>query len=116
MKLQVLVVFEDEFRSYREAVAYAIQTLHPHVEVAVAGVDELEVEAARTSPELVICSQPPSMGLCDALVWLEVPTDPGRTARLCLEGCCSELAHPTLDRLVSIVESTETLARLRVHG
>ena len=53
---RVVVVFEDQYRSYREVIARALKSLRPHAKVSVAGLDALDAEIERVAPDLVICS------------------------------------------------------------
>ena len=109
-KIRVLVVFEREYRSYREAIAFALRGLRPRAEVAVADLDALEAELERTSPDLVICSQPNAGRGRNTLVWVELPSDPEQPAAVCLEGRCSRTPCLTLDDLLSIFDGTEVLS------
>jgi hypothetical protein len=107
---RVMVIFEDQYRSYRETIARALKSLRPHARVTVAGLDDLEKEIERVAPDLVICSQPKAGDSRGALVWVEVPCDPTRPTAVCLEGRCSETTHLTLDDLISIVDAAEAIA------
>jgi hypothetical protein len=112
-RLRVMVVFEDDYRSYREAIARALEILRPHADVTVAGLDALDAEFKRIAPDLVICSQPNAGDARGALVWVEIPCDPTRPTAVCLEGRCSETTHLTLNEMVSIVDAAEALCRAR---
>ena len=59
-KTRVLVAFEDDYRSYREAIASAIRSARPHLELAVGDLGILRTEVAYFDPHLVITSQPSS--------------------------------------------------------
>jgi hypothetical protein len=115
-KTRVLVVFEEDYRSYREAIACALKSLRPRAEVMVAELDKLEAEIERVSPDLVICSQPKAGDSSDRFVWVEVPADPNRPSAICLEGRCSKTTHLTLDDLLSIVDAAEAFSRARSAG
>jgi hypothetical protein len=112
---RVMVVFEDEYRSYREVIARALKSLRPHARVTVAGLDALDEEIERVAPDLVICSQPKARDARGALVWVEVPCDPTRPTAVCLEGRCSETTHLTLDEMLSIVDAAEALSIARTN-
>jgi hypothetical protein len=107
---RVMVVFEDQYRSYREAIARALKSRRPHAKVSVAGLDALEAEIEGVAPDLVICSHPKARAARSALVWVEVPCDPTRPTAVCLEGRCSETPNLTLDELLSIVDAAEAIA------
>lgn len=108
-----MVAFEDAYRSYREAIAHALEILRPHADVTVAGLDALDAEIKRIAPDLVICSQPNAGDARCALVWVEIPCDPTRPTAVCLEGRCSETTHLTLNEMLSIVDAAEALCRAR---
>ena len=112
-RLRVMVIFEDDYRSYREAIAHALEILRPHADVTVAGLDALDAEFKRIAPDLVICSQPNAGDARGALVWVEIPCDPTRPTAVCLEGRCSETTHLTLNEMLSIVDAAEALCRAR---
>ena len=52
------VVFANEPRSYREAMAVACRVLRPEVEVILAEPADLDAEVTRLDPQLVLCSRP----------------------------------------------------------
>jgi hypothetical protein len=54
--MRVLLSFEKNYRVYGQAVAAAIREFRPDVEVAVVDEEDLEEEAERFDPQLVICS------------------------------------------------------------
>ncbi len=56
--MRVLLSFEKDYRVYMEAVAEAIRTFHPNVEVVVADSEGLEAEVKRFDPHLVITCPP----------------------------------------------------------
>ena len=71
------MAFDDQYRSYRETIATAIQLFRPQVEVSITGVDDLEAQVARLNPQVVISSQnrPPSLG--PGSTWVQVPLEVG---------------------------------------
>lgn len=113
VETRALVAFEEQYRAYREFIASAIQTYRPHVEVAVARLDILNDEVTSFDPHLVICSQPNSAGSNGRPAWVELPPDPGRSAKLCLDGQRSETANPALEELLRVVDDTERLIRTK---
>jgi len=58
MDMRVLVVFEEDYRVYRDVIAVVIRALRSLTEVQTADVDVLEEEVRRFEPHLVICSRP----------------------------------------------------------
>jgi hypothetical protein len=106
-RLRVLVAYEDEYRTYREAIGAAIRTLRPHVEVVNAALAELEMMAPRA--DLVICSRSDVQHTEGTLAWIEVPNEPERPAKISLQGRCSEVTDLTLDGLLAVVDTVEEL-------
>ena len=107
--MRVLIAFEDEYRSYRDAIASAISVHRPRVEVAAAGVVALKDEMVRFDPHLVVCSRPNAVDPNGRPAWFELPPDPGRLAVIWLDGQRSEVANPALEKLLSVVDETERL-------
>ena len=58
MGMRVLIAFGDDYRIYRERIAASIKAMRPRVEVVSTEVNELEREARRFEPHLIISSQP----------------------------------------------------------
>jgi hypothetical protein len=54
--MRVLLSFEEKYRVYGQAMASAIREFRPDVEVAVVDGEDLEGEAERFDPQLVIYS------------------------------------------------------------
>lgn len=114
VKTRVLVVFEDDFRSYREAIALAIQTLRPDAEVTVAEPNRFEAEATRIAPHLLVCDRLDAGDSDATLAWIQLSHESKRPATVCLDGRLSEAANPTVDDLLSLFDEVETLARSRL--
>jgi hypothetical protein len=74
--MRVLVAFDEVYRVYREVIAAAIQLLRPQVEVTTTGLDQLEHEAARLDPQVVVCSIDKPASLPPRVAWIRVPFDP----------------------------------------
>jgi hypothetical protein len=114
-KTRVLVAFEDEYRAYREFMAGAVRARRPHVEVTVAGLGALGEEVARFDPDLVICSLPNIVDPDGRPAWFELPPDPERLAKICLDGEHSETTNPTLEELLWVLDETERLVRTKQY-
>ena len=106
-RLRVLVAYEDEYRSYRETIVAAIQTLRPDTEVVNAALTELEMMAPHA--DLVICSRSNVQHTEGTLAWIELPNEPERPAIISLQGRCSEVTNLTLDGLLAVVDTVEDL-------
>ena len=112
LRPRVLVAFEDEYRSYRETIARALESLRPRAEVAVTSLDALEDEIKLTAPHLVICSQPgPPSAARTTVAWVELPNDPWRPASISMEGSCYRVSNLTLDDLLAAIDRTEELVQ-----
>lgn len=107
--MNVLITIEP--RSYREAIGGAIGMLRPNVTVTVAGPRELESEAIRLSPEMVISSAPSPSALGSRLAWIEFLPYTYPQAKLCLAGRHSEVEEVELDDLLSVVDEVEALSK-----
>jgi hypothetical protein len=54
--MEAYVMFANEPRAYREAIATAIQELRPHLTVTLVEPELLSYEVRRLAPDLVVCS------------------------------------------------------------
>ena len=110
---RILVVFEDEYRAYRETIAAAIRILRPRTQVESAELEALAEEVERLDPHLVVCSRPNTVDPRGRPAWVELPIDPTRPARVCIGGRYSERTNPTLEVLLQVVDEVEErLARI----
>lgn len=112
-KIKVLVVFENDYRSYREAIAVTIQALRPEAEVTVAEPSRSETEAKRIAPDLVIAGSLDARDFSSAIAWIQLPQDSERPATVYLDGGFSETANPAVEDLISLFDETEKLVRSR---
>lgn len=109
--LRVLVAFEDEYRAYRGAISTAVQDLRPRVRVEMSGTDALPRELARFDPQAVICTRPEGPETADRVAWIELPLEPDRTARARLADRRFDLANPSLQKILEIIDDAERLLR-----
>jgi hypothetical protein len=93
--------------------ASAVRMHRPRVEVVAAGLGRLGDEVTRFNPHLVICSQPNTVDLGGRPAWIELPPDPNRLAEICVDGQRSEAVNPALEDLLSVLDETEKLARMK---
>ena len=70
MVVRVLVALE--WRSYREAIARALQYRRPQAAVSVSDPEELDWEMNRLEPHVVICSQSTQQVRDGALCWVKM--------------------------------------------
>lgn len=109
--LTVLVAFEDEYRAYRGAISTAVQDLRPLVRVETSGTDALHRELARLEPQVVICTRPEGPETADRVAWIELPLEPDQTARARLADRRFDLANPSLQKILEIIDDAERLLR-----
>ena len=109
---RILVAFEDDYRSYADALATAIRAARPHLNVATVGLETPQAEVTHLDPHLVICSSPnPAAEQQEEgkLAWVELSVDPHRPSRFCVSGRRWESLNPSLEELLDVVEETEQL-------
>lgn len=107
--IRVLVVFEEEYRAYGEAIAGALGDLRPRAEVAVAEPADIRAEVARISPHLVISSQPKAADPARTLAWVELPYEIGLAGKICFGGECVEAHGLDLGDLLAVVDRAEVV-------
>ncbi|MDQ3913108.1 MAG: hypothetical protein M3305_15330 [Actinomycetota bacterium] len=109
--MKILVAFEDNFSVYREAIAEAILSLRPHMEVRPAREEDLEEELANFTPDLVICGRSNTEYSRGRAAWIELSTTTDQLVEICLGGQRRESQAPALVELLAIID--ETAERLR---
>ena len=109
--MRVLLAFEEEYRVYIEAVADAIRIFRSHFEVALTNTEELEAEAERFDPQLVICSSSiPSNPVEPQLTGsIELSPDPNQQSSFRVGERHWETTNPTLGQILSVVDETNLL-------
>jgi hypothetical protein len=105
------VAIEEEYRSYRGAIAGGIRALRPHTEVVAIGLEDLAEELARFHPHLVISSSPVTALIENRIAWLELSLDPLQPSAMSVIGRRSELRNPTLDVLLSVIDEVQELSK-----
>jgi hypothetical protein len=110
--MRVLLSFEEKYRVYGQAMAAAIRQFRPDVEVAVCDGEDLEEEAERFDPQLLIYSPPVSKDLVDdRLAYIELSPEPDQTSRFRVGNRHWETTNPTLGEILSVVDETKRLRR-----
>ncbi len=106
---RILVAFEDDYRSYADALATAIRAARPHLNVATVGLEAPQTEVTHLDPHLLICSSlaPKQHEEGTLLAWVELSVDPHRPSKFCLRKQRWESLNPSLEDLVAVVEETE---------
>ncbi len=114
--MRVLLAFEEEYRTYMEAMQAAIRAFRPEVEVLVAAAADAEELAAaleRADPQLVICNCPPTPdNLLDArLAQIELSLEPDQPSRFRVGERSWESTNPTLGEILPVIVETKKLLR-----
>ena len=110
--MRVLLSFEKKYRVYGQAMAAAIRQFRPEVEVAVVDGGDLEGEAERFDPQLVICSPPvPENLVDDRLARIELSPEPDQPSRFRVGDRQWETTNPTLGEILPVVDETKRLRR-----
>jgi hypothetical protein len=110
--MRVLLSFEEKYRVYGQAMAAAIRQFRPEVEVAVCDGEDLEEEAERFDPQLVIYSPPVSENLVDTrLARTKLSPEPDQPSRFRLGDRHWEITNPTLGEILPVVDETKRLRR-----
>jgi hypothetical protein len=111
-KMRVLLSFEEKYRVYGQAMAAAIRQFRPDVEVAVVDGEDLEEEAERFDPQLVICSPPAFEDpVDDRLARIELSPEPDQPSRFRVGDRQWETTNPTLGEILPVVDETKRLRR-----
>ena len=110
--MRILLSFEERYRVYMEAITAAIRALRPDVEVAVVDKEDLEAEAERFDPQLVICSPAvPENPVDESLARIELSLEPEQPSSFRVGDQHWETTNPTLGEILPVVEETKRLQR-----
>ncbi|QIN79384.1 hypothetical protein GBA65_13655 [Rubrobacter marinus] len=107
-KLRVLMT--NEPRSYREAIALALETARPQADVLTAGPGALDPEVRRFAPRLVICSRVTAFVQAEVPVWVELYPDHGPDSIVSFAGQRSRIPGMELDDLIRIFDRTRAFS------
>jgi hypothetical protein len=110
--MRILVVFEDDYRTYREVLAVGIRLLRPRAEVETASLEALGEHIERFDPELVICSGHEAVDPVGRPAWVELSVDPLQPAKIRVGERYSERTNPTLEVLVSVIDEVGELIQM----
>lgn len=108
-RLRVLVVFSDQYRSYREAIANALTALRPHAEVAVARPAEFARQVRSLDPHLVISSEPALDRQAERMAWVELSADSGKAAEIRVGARRSTCESLGIEEMLCLLDETEKL-------
>jgi len=113
--IRVLVALE--LRTYREAIARALQYSRPRAGVSVSDPEELDWEMERLEPHVVICSQSTQPVRDGALCWVKMLiVDHELRAVVGVKGLASTIV-PNIDlaELAALIDRAEDLATADQH-
>lgn len=111
--MRILLSFEKNYHVYGQAMAAAVRQFRPEAEVAVVDSEDLEEEAERFDPQLVICSPPiPEHPVVDRLLArIELSPEPNQPSRFRVGERRWEITNPTLGEILPVVDETKRLRR-----
>jgi len=101
------VLIATELRSYREAVAEALQFLCPDAAIFQAESGDLDRETNRLRPDVVVCSRVTRLVECLVPNWVELYPDYAPWSVVSVRGARSTLTEIQLPDLVSVVDRSE---------
>lgn len=102
------VIVANEFRTYREAIAHAIESLNPDVEVLVVDPVALDREVERLRPEVVICSRVTPVVESSVSTWVELPTNQDLHSRVSVRDETTTVETMRLDDLLALLETVRS--------
>jgi hypothetical protein len=108
----VRVLVALELRTYREAIARALQYSHPQAAVSVSDPEELDSEMERLEAHVVICSQSTQQVRDGALCWVKMlPVGEELRAVVSVKGLSSTIVSDIhLADLARLIDRAEILA------
>ena len=112
--MRILLAFEDEYRVYVEAIAAALRTFRPDVEVALTDGRSLQAELERLDPQLLISGPPlPENPVDEELVArIELSSEPAQASRFRVGERHWESTNPTLGEILPVVDEAKRFSRI----
>ena len=107
---KLCVLMTNEPRSYREAIAVALEMARPQAGVVTAEPGALDAEVARFGPRLVICSRVTARVEAEVPVWVELYPEHGPDSTVSFAGRRSTIAGMELEDLLDIFDRTRDFA------
>lgn len=105
------ILIASDLRSYREALAAALQELRPEIEVFEAEVGYLDLEVRRLLPDVVVTSKLTELVESRIPFWVELYPDCEDHAVINVRGRISKVDHVQLADLVSIIDRVGRVAQ-----
>jgi len=110
----IRVLIGLELRSYREAIAKALQYERPQARVHTADPEVFDLEMMHLEPHVVICSQTTPAVRDGALCWVKMlVVGEDLRAVVSVGGQCRIVSNITLTELVSLIDEAEASVRAR---
>ncbi len=110
-EIKIIIAFEQEFRAYQGTLAAAVRILRPDTDVVTAKPEKISGVAKRFGPDLVIGSRCKNEDMEGVPAWIELSLNPAQMTKVNVDGEYSEVANPTLDKLLAIIEEVAQLTR-----
>ena len=107
---KVRVLLTNEPRSYREAIALALEAVRPNAEVVTADPEDLDGKVRGFGPRLVICSRVSPLVEAEVPVWVELYTEHGPDSVVSVGGRRSTVAGMDLKDLIGVFDRTLSLS------
>jgi len=105
--MRVLVALEDDYRLYREMLVAGLRIKRPAAEVESATLGSLGEELERFDPRVIICSGDKDVKPNGGRVWIELSLGTAQPAVITAHGGAYELANPTLEKLLEVIDEFE---------
>ena len=113
--MKVLLACDGEYRPYTKAIANAIRTFRPEIDVAVMDMQELEAGVEPSDSQLVIVSGtsiPPNPVDIQILGYMELSPESEMPSRFRVGERYWESTTPTLGEILSVVDDVHLLYRM----
>jgi hypothetical protein len=96
-------------RSYREVFALALTRHRPRLEVTIAAPEDLDWEAERFEPHLVVCNEVTPAVRANALSWVQILFENGLDAVVSVNGQASEVHDISTEDVLGAIDETERM-------
>jgi hypothetical protein len=103
--MRVLVTYEEAYRSYRDAIVWAIRDNRPHFTVLGTTSQEFEASLEGFEPHAVVSSRPSAEypGRRRG-AWVELPTEPSQSGDVCVGGDHDGTVNPNLENVLGALD------------
>ena len=108
------VLVANEPRSYRQAIAAALQVIRPDMEVLVVEPELLDDEVAHAEADVVVCSEVTQLVRARATVWIDLYPGSGPLSVVCVKGRSSTCPDIEFADLIEVVD--RAVSRRTVGG